>query len=164
MRRHTFCLVDDEHPLVQDNKSNEQNDNNNHDRTDSEKLTSKALLDKAARELELVKIELGWKEKRMSAMKSRLDQLQRQKEKEDGSARVGAFNEAMLCEVCRNAYQSPVLLIPCGHSFCSGCLDTSGGAEEMKCFECQSDVTGWVENHGLAVACECAKSVQERWN
>ena len=34
MRRHTFCLVDDEHPLVQDNKSNEQNDNNNHDRND----------------------------------------------------------------------------------------------------------------------------------
>ena len=111
------------------------------------------LLDNAARELEIVKLELDWKDKRISMIESTLDKLQI-KEKEATESSAGAFDDSISCEVCGKIYENPVLLVPCGHSFCSSCINKSAGVEDMKCFECHSDVTCWVENCSLALACK----------
>lgn len=110
------------------------------------------VLDNAARELEIVKIELCWKNKQIDAMRSRLERLETK-----GRVRDAAIDDSIVCEICRNIYQTPILLVPCGHSFCSSCLPRNK-KDPLKCYECQSEVSSWVENHGLNAACEQARS------
>ena len=37
-----------------------------------------------------------------------------------------ATEGAFTCLACMNIYRKPVTCIPCGHSFCIGCIQTAG--------------------------------------
>ena len=55
------------------------------------------------------------------------------------------------CMACVALLKNPVVAVPCGHTFCYGCLlKAKGAGGELVCPECNNlPITGYVENRAL---------------
>ena len=95
-------------------------------------------------------------EKNMEALENKLCQRVR-------SSVLGSLASGCVCPNCNEIYSDPLVIIPCGHTFCAPCLKGV-----TKCNICSVDIAKTIPNQALSSLCcsimvdMCSKRIMEQ--